>query len=135
MGLGVVIFRINCGFYKSISGWCGRIVFVASATSSSRSDTSNQKMRSRGYICNKIRPFVGTKRKNKKARSSSGSGVPTELCLSMTLRYLASGAFVNIIDMHGVGSNTFYRVVWATVEAINKVIPMDGFPHKDLDRL
>ena len=33
--------------------------------------------------------------------------VPTDLCLSMTLRWLAGGSFLDIIDMHGVGRATF----------------------------
>ena len=58
-------------------------------------------------------------------------GITTELCLSMTLRYLAGGSFVDIIDMHGVGKNSFYKLLWATVEGINKAIKMDGIPMKN----
>jgi len=49
----------------------------------------------------------------------------------MTLRYLAGGSFVDIIDMHGVGKNSFYKLLWATVEEINKAIKMDGIPMKN----
>ncbi len=82
-------------------------------------------------LCHKLRPYVGTKRNNKHARNSSGSGITTEICLSMTLRYLSGGSFLDIIDMHGVGKSTFYRLLWATVEGINKVINMDGIPTKN----
>ncbi len=53
----------------------------------------------------------------------------------MTLRYLAGGSFVDIIDMHGVGKSTFYQLLWATVEGINKVIKMDGIPTRNLSAL
>ncbi len=54
-------------------------------------------------LCDKLRPYVGTKRKRKHASNSYyGLEITTEICMSMTLRYLAGGSFVDIIDMHGV---------------------------------
>ena len=81
-------------------------------------------------MCQNLRLYVGTTRKNKHARIYHGSGISTELCLSMTLRYLGGGQFLDIIDMHGVGKSTFYKLLWATTEGINKVIKMDGIPIK-----
>jgi len=66
--------------------------------------------------CQKLRPFVGTRRKNKHVRNDGG--ICTELCLSMTLRYMGGGSFLDIIDMHGVGKRTFYKLLWATIEGI-----------------
>jgi hypothetical protein len=37
----------------------------------------------------------------------------------MTLRYMAGGAVVDIIDLHGVSEPTFYRCLWQTVDALN----------------
>ena len=86
-------------------------------------------------MCNKIRPLVGTRKDNRFARSSSGSGISTELCLSMTLRYLAGGSVLDIIDMHGVAYGTFYNLVWRTIEAVNASLRLPGLPLNDLDAL
>ena len=82
-------------------------------------------------MCQKLRPYVGTIRQNKHARTYHGSGISTELCLSMTLMYLGGGHFLDIIDMHGVGKSAFYKLLWSTIEGINKVIKMDGIPIKN----
>ena len=82
-------------------------------------------------MCQKLRAYVGTIRKNKHARTYHGLGISTEICLSMTLKYLGGGHFLDIIDMHGVGKSTFYKLSWATIEGINKVIKMDGIPIKN----
>jgi hypothetical protein len=83
----------------------------------------------------KIRPLVGRKASNRWVVSSSGSGVPTELCLSMTLRYLAGGHVYDIIDLHGVGRSTFYKVLWSTMSAISQVLRLQGIPHQDMSAL
>ena len=69
----------------------------------------------------KIYPYV--------ARQLPIAGEPavsSELCLSMTLRWLAGGSFVDIVDMHGVSIKTFYSVLWLTIEAIDKVDRFDA---------
>jgi len=71
---------------------------------------------------------------NRFASSSSSSGVPTELCLSMTLRYLAGGTVYDIIDMHSVAVATFYSVLWKCIDAINDAYPM-SFPCNDSHKL
>ena len=82
------------------------------------------------WLATKLRPFVGTNERNAQAMRSSGSGIPTELCLSMTLRYLTGGHVYDIIDMHGVSSAHFYNQLWVCVEAINKVLALEKFePH------
>lgn len=42
----------------------------------------------------------------------------------MTLRYVAGGHHVDIVDMHGVGFQTFYTVLWLTLTAINSTEKM-----------
>ena len=51
--------------------------------------------------------------------------VSAELCLSMTLRYLAGGSVHDLIDLHGVSQATFYRCVWRTCEALDSVLSSD----------
>lgn len=63
-----------------------------------------------------------------------GLAVPPELCLSMTLRWLAGGHHLDIADMHGVGTATFFAVLWRTVSAITRVEHM-RFPLDDYEQL
>lgn len=86
-------------------------------------------------LCGKLRHMVGTDLNHKKAIASSGCGVPTEICLSMTLRWLAGGSVFDIIDMHYVGKATFYKYLWMTISAINIVVPLPGLPCSDEERL
>lgn len=60
--------------------------------------------------------------------------VPVELCLSMSLRWLAGGSYVDIADMHGVEPSTFYDLLWKTLEAIDKVEKLN-FPIGNADAL
>ena len=53
----------------------------------------------------------------------------------MTLRYLAGGSVLDIIDMHGVACSTFYNQVWRTIEALNTVLSLGGLPINNLDAL
>ena len=90
------------------------------------------------WLASKLRPYVGTSKNNSHATRSSGSGIPTELCLSMTLRYLAGGHVYDIVDMHGVSVAAFYKQLWITVAAINKTLPLEEFKpydHRCLRRL
>ena len=87
------------------------------------------------WLTNKLRDHVGTGSANRYAVASSGSGIPTELCLSMTLRWLAGGHDCDIVDMHGVASSTFYSLLWKTVAAINKVLELPGLRPDDTDQL
>ena len=86
-------------------------------------------------ISSDLRLLVGRSAKDPAARRSSGSGVTTDLCLSMTLRYLAGGSYLDIIDMHKVGRSTFYKAVWCTVRAINETYSLPGLPLSNPDLL
>jgi len=46
--------------------------------------------------------------------------VPNELKLSMALRWMAGGSYLDIADMHGVSDKTFYQHVWQVIEAVHK---------------
>ena len=64
--------------------------------------------------------------------------VSVELRLSMTLRWLAGGHYIDIIDMHGVHESTFYNCLWSTCEAICAVerleFPDDTAVRKELNK-
>lgn len=49
---------------------------------------------------------------------SRGGPIIPELCLYCTLRWLAGGSYLDICDIAGVSSSSFYRVVWKTVRAL-----------------
>ena len=70
-------------------------------------------------ICDKIRKDVEAE-DGKQAARSSGGLISAELKLSMALRYMAGGHYVDIADLHGVEKNEVYRAVRQVAEAINK---------------
>jgi hypothetical protein len=47
-----------------------------------------------------------------------GGPIIPQLCLFCTLRYLAGGSYLNICDIAGISSSSFYRVVWKTINAL-----------------
>ena len=47
-----------------------------------------------------------------------GGSICPELCLYCTLRWLAGGSYLDIIDIAGISKSSFYRVVWKTIVAI-----------------
>ena len=52
-------------------------------------------------------------------RSTHGGAVSPEQRLSITLRYLAGGAYQDICIMHGIVHSTFYEVVKTTLRALD----------------
>eukprot|EP00873_Tetraselmis_striata_P033163 jgi/Tetstr1/453427/TSEL_040409.t1 len=74
----------------------------------------------------------------RKARNSSGSPVPPECKLAVTLRWLAGSNFADAEDLYGVGTTTVYSTcIWPVVEAINNrcKTPFRPFNQEDLQRL
>lgn len=70
------------------------------------------------------------------ATRSSGSAVPPELQLSMTLRFLAGGSYLDITDVHGVHASTMFACIWRVMDAINAAEPLRlHFPATDPDAL
>jgi DDE superfamily endonuclease len=53
------------------------------------------------------------------AKLRGGSIIP-DLCLYCTLRFLAGGSYLDIVDIAGISKPSFYRVVWKTIMALVK---------------
>jgi len=70
----------------------------------------------------KPRPEV-LARQRASARKSSGGFVEYELRLSMALRYLAGGSWLDIKYLHGVSGTTFWRYLWPTLKAVDRALP------------
>lgn len=66
-------------------------------------------------------------------RGSSGPVSP-ELQLSMTLRFLAGGSYLDLILLHGVHRSTFFKAVWRVIDAINDTHNL-LFPLSDSEQL
>lgn len=49
-----------------------------------------------------------------------GGAILPEICLYITLRWLAGGSYSDIYMFAGISSASFYRVLWKTINAINK---------------
>eukprot|EP00808_Paulinella_micropora_P015752 g75347.t1 len=58
------------------------------------------------------------------AKTHSYAVVPPELQLSMTLRFLAGGSYLDIVDLHGVAESTFYICIWRVILLINRNIAL-----------
>eukprot|EP00037_Helgoeca_nana_P003094 m.38083 g.38083 ORF g.38083 m.38083 type:complete len:489 (+) comp13287_c0_seq1:277-1743(+) len=73
-------------------------------------------------------PYLSPKRHD----SDGTNALSTDLKLSMTLRFLAGGAPVDILDIHGVRSlSTFYTHLWATCEALDIVLEFPDLVHDE----
>eukprot|EP00808_Paulinella_micropora_P030837 g74989.t1 len=54
------------------------------------------------------------------AKAHCYASVAPELQLSMTLRFLAGGSYLDIADLHGVGESTFYKCLWCVILLLNR---------------
>ena len=50
--------------------------------------------------------------------SMRGGSIIPELCLYCTIRWLAGGSYLDIMDIAGISQASFYRVIWKTIIAI-----------------
>ena len=69
-----------------------------------------------------------------KARRDLGGAVAAELKLSMTLRYLAGGSYLDIYQMHGVSRTTFFETIPVVCRTITGAYPLH-FPINDPEGL
>ena len=49
-----------------------------------------------------------------------GGAIIPELCVYVTLQYLAGGSYTNIFYLVGISQPLFYHLLWKTIKAINK---------------
>lgn len=69
-------------------------------------------------------------------RGSPSGPVTPELQLSMTLRFLAGGSYMDIAVLHGVHRSTLFMCVWRVIDAIEMVPEFNlRFPIDDTARL
>ena len=86
-------------------------------------------------VLRNIRPAIMSSVKSrKKARRDLGGAVAAELKLSMTLRYLAGGSYLDIYQMHGVSRTTFFETIPVVCRAITDAYPLH-FPINDPEGL
>lgn len=70
------------------------------------------------------------------AARSSGGLITAELRLSMALRYMAGGHYIDICDLHGVHKDEVMRSVKRVVIAVNQHYGhLMSFPTRDVDKL
>jgi len=50
--------------------------------------------------------------------SCRGGSIIPEVCLHVTIRWLAGGSHLDVIDIAGMSKASFYRVLWKTIFAI-----------------
>ncbi len=88
----------------------------------------------------KITPFIRLSKIGQiSSRNSSGSFISSEVCLAVTLRYVAEGSYPDICFAFGIGHKGFFKenfVLWKTMNAINKVLSQTiSFPLNDRCKL
>ena len=58
-------------------------------------------------------------KKRKRGQSNPNTDIPTELKLSIAIRYFAGGDPYDLMISHGVSLTSVYACVWQVVDAIN----------------
>ena len=77
------------------------------------------------------------KRNELKAIQSSGSCIPTETRLAVTLRWLAGGIYLDLCFAWGISISSFFSdrgVLWPTIEALDEILKL-GFPLHNIPAL
>ena len=69
-------------------------------------------------LVEKLRPDLDSEDYALWADNGAGGPISAELKLSMALRFLAGGSYLDIYPMHGVSEPLFYQAVWQTVDAM-----------------
>ena len=54
--------------------------------------------------------------------SLQGGAIIPELCVYVTLRYLAGGLYTDIFYLISISQALFYRLLWKTINAITTVL-------------
>lgn len=86
------------------------------------------------HILERLRPALTTD--EEMARRGSSGPISPELQLSMTLRFLAGGSYLDIMLLHGVHRSTFFVIIWRVIDAINNTESFAlCFPIDDADKL
>ena len=52
--------------------------------------------------------------------SLCGGAIIPELCVYITLQYLAGGSYMDIFFLVGISKSSFFHLLWKTIKAINK---------------
>ena len=68
-------------------------------------------------------PLPELRKRRKRGRKSSGGFVEFDLRLSMALRYLAGGSYLDIMYLHGVSRSTCYKHIFGTLKAMDMALP------------
>ena len=55
---------------------------------------------------------------NPEQASNRGGPIIPEVCLYCTLRWLSGGSYLDVTDIAGVSTASFYRILWKTIRAI-----------------
>ncbi len=63
------------------------------------------------------------------ARRSTGSPLDIEIQLAATLRYLAGGNYIDIVDLYELPPSRAHQYFWKTVNAIDEVIDNIRLPN------
>ena len=53
-----------------------------------------------------------------------GGAIIPELCVYVTLRYLAGGSYTDIFYLIGISLPSFYCLLWKTIKAINNCLEL-----------
>jgi hypothetical protein len=86
-----------------------------------RNGTFTRRLRMELDSFNKLLEFIREDLEvNQDMADLRGGAIIPELCLFCTIRWLAGGSYLDIVDITGISVPSFYRIVWKTCKAILK---------------
>jgi hypothetical protein len=79
-------------------------------------------------ISARLEPPLGTLPRHMAEIQSVGGPIPAILKLGATLRYLAGGSYLDVSDLYGIASGSFYHITMFTIDIIDKMVDNINFP-------
>ena len=81
-------------------------------------------------LVHKLASHFGDKPSRRKALKGKRIPYYRHLQLSITLRQLGGGHYLDIIDIHGISESQFYKMFWECIYALPEIVPL-SFPMDD----
>ena len=79
-----------------------------------------------GQTSNDITPPPRVLRKQRAAATRGGHGktfIEYDLRLSIAMRYLAGGSYLDLMYLHGVGKSSVFHLLWDTLQRVDAALP------------
>ena len=125
------LFLVSYGIYlcsqpRNPSVFEQRLTWVKYSQNHTKRGTFHRRLRMSKPSFDKLLAFLRHELEvNELMAEKRGGQIIPELCLYSTLRWLAGGSYLDICNITGISTASFYRVIWKTIIAINKCAELD----------